>query len=139
MIKTVLSILFAVSLLNAATGCDLAQVGDVELNLGGHGTFKKANYKAIAKSGKNFKTIFVGSVISIKSAKVEIVDIKADKRVKGQPRTGTITVNLDADNSIQNIVMLYNYDKGHFTAKGKQKNGKDISFALNIKAVLCSV
>ncbi len=120
------------------TSCDLSQVGDVTLNLGGYGIFKKANYKAIVETGKNFKTIFIGSTISVKSATLTITDIHADKRIKGKPRTGIITVNLDANNTTQKIEMNYSYDKGDFSAKGVQKNGKNISFTLKIKALLCS-
>ncbi len=120
------------------TSCDLSQIGDVTLNLGGYGVFKKANYQAIAETGKNFKAIFIGSTISVKSATLTITDIQADRRIKGKPRTGVITVSLNADNITQKIEMNYSYDKGDFSAKGVQKNGKNISFALKIKALLCS-
>ncbi len=140
MLKVLLSLMFISSLVFSdglkATGCDLSQVGDVNFNLNGK-SFKKVSYKAIAPSGKNFRSILVGSVINIEYATMKIVDIKADKRVKRQPRTGLITVSLDADDVTQEIEMKYQYSKGHFTAKGLQKNGKNIGFALDIKALLC--
>ncbi len=137
MLKILLSLLFISSLAFSAnskpTGCDLSQVGSVKLSLGSK-VVKKANYKAIAKSGKNFHSILVGSVISTQDAVVEILDIKADKRVRGKPRTGTIVVSLDAQ---QKVKMHYSYSEGHFIAKGVEKNGKKISFALEIAALLC--
>lgn len=136
----VLALLSSLALCSAPkhTSCDLSQVGDVELHLGGYGVFQKANYKAIAKSGKNFKTIFIGSIISVDSATLTITDIQADKRIKGKPRTGVITVTLQTDKKTQKIKMNYTYNKGDFYAKGIQKNGKEISFALKIKALLCN-
>jgi len=140
MIKILLSLVFISSLAFSAapkvTGCDLSQVGDVKLSIGSK-VVKKADYKAIAKSGKNFRSILVGSVISTQGAVVEILDIKADKRVRGKPRTGTIRVSLDANHTNQKVKMNYSYSKGHFSAKGVDKNGKIISFALEIAALLC--
>ncbi|MEA3331621.1 MAG: hypothetical protein U9Q29_08020 [Campylobacterota bacterium] len=80
----------------------------------------------------------VGSIISIDATSLEILDIKADKRVRGKPRTGDISVKLDKDKIIQKVAMKYSYDKGHFSAKGMQKNGEELSFALEIEALLCS-
>ena len=117
------------------TGCELSQVGKVELSIGSKST-KDAKYKAIVKSGKNFRTIFVGSTMSIDAVNVEILDIKANKRIKREARTGTITISLDAK---EKVVMTYSYDKGHFEAKGTLKNADAISFALDIKALLCQV
>lgn len=138
MLKIFISLAFISSLVfsagTKANGCDLSQVGDVELNVNGK-SYKNANYKAIASSGKNFRTIFVGSTMSVENTVVEIIDIKANKRIKGKPRTGTITV----ESNSEKIVLNYNYNKGHFFAKGTQKNGKEISFALEIKALLCLV
>ena len=140
MIKIIISLMFISSLVFATglkpNGCDLSQVGDVELNLGSK-KFKKTVYKAISPSGKNFRSILVGSTISVESIVVKIMDIKADKRVKGRPRTGTVTVSLNADNINEKIQMKYRYSKGHFVAKGLQQNARIISFALDIKALLC--
>jgi len=137
MLKIIFSIIFVISLLNSAslkhTGCDLSQVGDVEFKLGSK-IYKKANYKAVAPSGKNFKTIFVGSTISVDGTAVKITDIKANKREKDKPRTGVITLDVNS----QVVEMEYHYNKGHFSAKGRLKDGRSISFFLEIKALLCS-
>ena len=138
MLKILISLAFISSLAFSAglkaNGCDLSQVGDVELNINGK-SYKKADYKAKIPSGKNFKTIFIGSTIKVENAVVEITDIKADKRIKGKPRTGMVTVDANSEQ----VALNYSYDKGHFSAKGVQKNGKEIGFSLEIKALLCHV
>ena len=136
MLKILISLMFISSLaLSAglkANGCDLSQVGDVSLTLNGE-SYEKADYKAITPTGKNFKTIFIGSTIRIKDTLITITNIQADKRLKGKPRTGTVTVDINSEK----VVMNYNYNKGHFSAKGIQKNSNTIAFALEIKALLC--
>lgn len=136
MLKILISLAFISSLAFSAglkaNGCDLSQTGDVELNINGK-SYKKADYRAKIPSGKNFKTIFVGSTISAGGSMVTIIDIKADKRIKGKPRTGVVTVEVDSEK----VELTYSYDKGHFSAKGMQKNKKEIGFALEIKALLC--
>ncbi len=136
MLKIFLSIMFLSSLLFSsgikANGCDLSQTGDVQLTLNGK-KYEKVNYKAIVPSGKNFKTIFIGSTISMKDTLIKITDIQADKRIKGKPRTGLITIDIDSET----VILNYNYEKGHFMAKGIQKNSQEIAFALEIKALLC--
>jgi len=78
-----------------SSGCILAQQGEVKVSLKDI-DFKNVTYKAVAKEGKNFKDILVGSLISAKSKSnsltATITDIKANKRVKKEPRTGTITM-----------------------------------------------
>lgn len=136
MLNILISLVFVSSLASSAglkaNGCDLSQVGDVSLTVNAK-HYKKANYKAITPSGKNFKTIFVGSTINVENTIIKITDIHADKRVKDKPRTGTITVDVNSES----VLLNYTYDKGHFNAKGVQKNSKEISFALEIKALLC--
>lgn len=143
MIKIILSMLllslvvFADTPLGKPTGCDLSQDGDVSLNIEGYGSSKKAEYKAAKEIGKNFKELFIGSTIRVKDALLTIRDITSNKRVKGSPRTGQVIVRLKQANSTQSIKMSYRYLNGSFEAKGKQKNLKEISFSLNIKALLC--
>jgi len=135
MFKKILFLIFFSSLLLAKpNGCDLSQVGDVKLQIGSN-IYEKTNYKAIAPSGKNFRSILVGSTINTKNISLKIVAIKANKRVKGKPRTGIITITLNNEK----IPMTYNYNKGHFKAKGILKNKTPFSFALEIKALLCHV
>lgn len=131
------SVVLGVTPLGKPTGCDLAQDGDVSLNILGHASSKKADYKAIREVGKNFKEIFVGSAISLKDAKLSITEIKPNKRVKGLPRTGVLGVALDIKGAKEKIKMTYMYEKGHFIALGKQKNSEEINFSLYIKALLC--
>lgn len=142
MLKVIFSLLFISSLTFGASikanGCDLSQVGAVELTVGSKSS-TKADYKAIAPSGKNFHSILVGSIISIDNTTLKIVDIKANKRVKRKARTGLVTVVLSSDEGTQKIEMPYSYDKGHFVAKAKQKNAKEISFSLYIEAILCHI
>ncbi len=140
MLKIFLSLVFISCVLFSAglkpTGCDLSQVGDVEFSIGSKNS-KKADYKAISPSGKNFRSILVGSTMAIDGDTLKIVDIKANKRVKREARTGSVSVVVNADGASQNIEMVYSYSKGHFSANGELKNGKNVSFALDIKALLC--
>ncbi len=142
MVKIIFSLVFFLSVLFGSThkggGCELSQVGDVSLSLQGYGSYDKAKYQAIAKSGKNFKTIFIGSVIEVDGVTLEILDIQANKRIKGKPRTGTIEVRLKTADKNEIINMKYSYNKGKFDASGKLHSGEKISFTLHIKAILCS-
>lgn len=113
-----------------ANGCDLSQVGDVQLSIGGK-NYEKVTYRAIVPSGKNFRTIFVGSTLSIDNTFIKITDIKANKRIKGKPRTGVVTLDVNTEK----VLLTYNYDNGSFKARGIQKNSQEISFALEIKAL----
>ena len=131
------SIMVADTPLGKATGCDLSQDGDVALSIEGYASSKNAEYKAAKEIGKNFKELFVGSIIKVKDALVKITAIKSNKREKGKPRTGVVTVHLKQGASEQSIDMSYNYINGYFEANGKQSNSKKISFSLNIKALLC--
>jgi len=123
--------------LGKATGCDLSQDGDVSLYIQGYGSSKHASYVAAQEVGKNFKELFIGSSISIKNAQLRILNISSNKRKKGAARTGEISVNLKQGTNMQKIKMQYTYLNGHFQAKGKQKDSKEVSFSLTIKALLC--
>jgi hypothetical protein len=114
------------STLFANGGCELAQVGAMNVEwtayktakkVGVSGTFEIVTYKPVAKSGENFRSILVGSSVSIdtksvntkhesrdaalgkfffemmsqKNIEAKIVDIKADKSEKGEPRKGTLS------------------------------------------------
>lgn len=131
------SVMFGATPLGKPTGCDLSQDGDVSLNILGHASSKKAEYKAANEVGKNFEEIFVGSTISLQDAKLMITEIKSNKRVKGLPRTGVLGVDLTLKDIKEKINMTYMYEKGHFIALGKQKNSEEINFSLYIKALLC--
>lgn len=119
------------------TGCDLSQDGDVSLSIIGYASSKQVEYKPAHKVGKNFKELFVGATMRLKDALVTIKSITSNKRAKGKARTGIVTVNLQKGSDEESIEMPYHYLNGYFEARGKQKNSKDISFSLNIKALLC--
>ncbi len=142
MIKIICSFIFVTSVLLGSThkggSCELSQTGDVSLSLQGYGTYEKANYKAVAKSGKNFKTIFIGSVIEVDGITLEILNIEASKRIKGKPRTGSIQVHLKTADKNEVITMKYSYNKGKFDASGQLHSGERIHFSIYIKAILCS-
>ncbi len=142
MFKIILSFIFATSIAFGsgvkANGCDLSVVGDVTLSVGAK-TKGVVDYKAVSPSGKNFRSILVGSTMTIDGLTLEILDIKANKRVKREARTGTVSVVIKKDGKSEKIDMPYSYDKGLLSAKAKQKNGDDISFNFEIKALLCHV
>lgn len=155
------------------------------------GAFTSVKYVPVAKEGANFRELLVGSTVSIdatqintgnstrdetlvkmffqqlKSTTIEgkIVAMKADKRVKGQPYTGVLNVELHFNSKTMTLPMKYTYEKERFFAKGtldlfdfaanhalesinkscydlhKGKTWNDVSieFATNIKATLCKV
>ena len=157
--------------------------------LGVEGKFTEVNYVANKKEGKNFKELLVGSKVSINLSKVDtknkardktlvnnffsklkskniegvIISIKANERVKGQPYTGNLDINLSMNSQTVTIPMNYKYIKETFTAigtidlfdfdandalksinkncfdlhKGKTWNDVSIGFSTTIKASLC--
>ncbi|QOY51059.1 YceI family protein [Candidatus Sulfurimonas baltica] len=84
MLKVIVSIVFAVSLLNAGqsastNGCELSQVGDFGVNftafktpskLGVGGGFDSVNYKTASLSSKSLQELFVGSSVDIDTKSV---------------------------------------------------------------------
>jgi hypothetical protein len=108
------------------------------------GKFDKVVYTPIAPNGKNFREILVGSSVKIDTRSVDsknkgrdeslvkyffkqmsssyinakILDIQADKRIKGKPRTGTLTVEMTMNGVSKSVPMSYSYDKGVMNAKG---------------------
>ncbi len=112
--------------------------------IGVAGKFTSVDYTPVAMEGKNFKELFVGSKVTIDTSKIdtgnperdetlvkfffhkmspgtiqgEIKSIEADARIKGKPRTGTITVMMTMNSKSLLIPMKYHYDKEDFTASG---------------------
>ncbi len=131
------------------SGCILAQKGEVSVAWQGEngqgGLFKDVVYTAIKPEGINFKEIFVGSNIKVsKDGKVinlKIVDIKANKRVKPNPRTGTISFELSSNGITKNIQMSYSYANNTMKAVGIVDTFgiNSISFKTAIDAILCKV
>ena len=134
-------------------GCVLTQSSDMKVTwkayktlakLGVAGEFTEVNYMATAKEGKNFKSLLVGSKVSIdiskistnnagrdktlvenffgklKGKKIEgtIISIHADKREKGKPYRGVLDVNMTMNEKTLQIPMNYTFEEEHFTATG---------------------
>lgn len=202
--KIILSLLFITSVVLSAnasekTGCVLAQKGKVNVNWEAYkteskvavgGVFDSVTYIPYAKEGKNFRSILVGSKVSIDTSSVnsknsgrdeklvkfffeqmstknidgEIVDIKADPKVKNAPRTGVVTIDIKMNDVTKRVPMKYSFSDGLFSAKGvidildfsaskalssinkacfelhKGKTWSDvaISFSTKIEAILCN-
>ena len=140
MLKSFVSVLFVCSLLFSSskpTGCELSQYGDVWLIIGSK-EYAKVTYLPIAKSGRNFHDILVGSVIGTDAGTLKILDIKADKKRINHKRVGIVKVSLKYNGFVEVMDLRYSYYKGYFSAEGFDKELKKVGFALQIKALLCS-
>ncbi len=136
-------ILFFV-LLNAAEmgtrggGCVLAQEGKVSVVYDAK-VYSDARYKANAKSGKNFREIFIGSEINISDKiTMKIVDYVPNKRMKGKPKTGIFLVDVTLAKDTKSVTMAYIFDKGIMNAIGVF-NKSALSFSTKVNYSLCSV
>ena len=152
--KTLFSLITLASLLSADGGCVLVQSNDMNVTwkayktfakLGVGGQFTGVSYTANKKEGKNFKSLLVGSKVSIDVSKIDtknkgrdktlvenffgklkgktidgvVVDIKADEKVNGKSvYHGSIDVNITMNGQTMQIPMRYNYKNEIFTAKG---------------------
>ena len=135
--------LLGFSLLNAAEmglkggGCSLAQEGKVQLQLGAR-IYSNVSYSAAAKSGANFREIFVGSQLKINGTTLSILDYKPNKRMKGKPKTGLFMVEIKTKTTTNNITMTYIFDAGMISATGIY-NKSSIGFVSKVKYSLCNV
>jgi hypothetical protein len=153
--KKIIFSLFTLFSLSYASGggCVLVQSGDMNVtwkayktldNIEVKGAFTSVKYVPVAKEGKNFRELLVGSTLQIDTAKVdtgdlqmddafvsmcfkkfkatsikaEITGMKADKRIKGQPYGGVLDVRFTINEKTLVIPMPYVYDKEKFIAKG---------------------
>ncbi len=108
------------------------------------GVFDSVDYKAIAPEGNNFREILVGSTVVIDTTsvnsknegrdktlvksffkqmndsviKAKIVDIKSDKRMRGKPKTGVMSVAITMNGVTKNVPMSYIFDNGDLSATG---------------------
>jgi len=131
------------------SGCILAQKGEVSVawqdDSGKGGLFDNVVYTAVRPQGINFKEIFVGSTIKVTKDKkiisLKILDIKSNKRVKPNPRTGTIKFELSSNGITKNVLMSYYYDKSTMRAVGivDAFGINSISFKTAIEALLCKI
>jgi len=112
--------------------------------VGVNGIFDKVTYAPVAPSGEDFRSILVGSSVVIDASSVnskhedrdsklakfffglmsdkninaKILDIKADKRVKNAPRTGTLSVEIEMNGVKKITTMTYSFSDDIFEAKG---------------------
>jgi hypothetical protein len=112
--------------------------------IGVGGIFDSVKYTAVAPKGNNFREILVGSTAVIDTASVnsknsdrdaklvkfffeqmssknitaKIVDIKSNKRVRGKPKTGEMSVAITMNGVTKNIPMQYVFNKGDLSASG---------------------
>ena len=141
--KLLLTLLFSFLLLNAMEmglkggGCVLAQEGEVKVNYNSK-FCDSVSYKANAKSGKNFREIFVGTIIITDRIKLKIIDYKPNKRMKGKPKTGIFIVEATIDSNVKTITMTYIFDKGIMAVTGVV-NKNIIGFNTDVKYSLCNV
>lgn len=151
--SVVASVVILSSALFADGGCTLAQVGQVDVGwtayksekkVGVNGSFDGVVYKPVAKSGENFRSILVGSSVTIDTSKVntknegrdatlnkfffeilsqknieaKIVDIEAKKSQKGEPKAGVVSVEIEMNGIKKIIAMNYSFNDGTFLANG---------------------
>ncbi|MCK5111008.1 MAG: hypothetical protein KAQ94_05755 [Arcobacteraceae bacterium] len=155
--KIMITLLSIVSFAYCSGGCILTQPKTLNVSYSSYDNVLKANinkkftnikYIPTSLEGTNFKELFVGSKIMIDTTstnlkrpniKAEITDIKANKRIKGKPRTGNLTIQVTVDKEVSIIPMTYYYNNGYFRAVGMLDKDVILSFNTTIKAVLCEV
>ena len=141
--KIFLTILLVFSFLNAGEmglkggGCVLAQEGAVQLSVANK-VYSNVSYKATAKSGKNFREIFVGSEIKVKGLSLKIIDYLPNKRMKNKPKTGIFMVEVTTQSGLKPLSMTYIFDAGMLSATGIF-NKSSIGFVSKVKYSLCNV
>ncbi|MEA1953237.1 MAG: YceI family protein [Campylobacterota bacterium] len=151
--KIFLPLITCSALIQAATGCLLVQSDDMNVTwtayktfakVGVKGQFTSVNYTPIAKEGKNFKALFIGSTVTIDSThittglnerdntlvrmffkklksptiKAKIVSIKSDAHIRGKPRTGMMDTLITLNEKTITVPMNFHYEKGHLQATG---------------------
>ena len=113
----VFSFVNAVEMGKSGGGCTLTQKGEFKVGYNNI-TLDKTEYIGIAQSGKNFRSIFVGSKVVILNKKfkdkieAEIIDYKPNKRIKGKPKTGIFIVKIGMGSRLKMINMNYIFDSG---------------------------
>ncbi|WP_455756373.1 hypothetical protein [Sulfurimonas sp.] len=143
MLKLLLVLFFSFGFINAAEmgknggGCVLSQKGIVKVYFK-QNFINDVKYTPNAPSGKNFREIFIGSVIDAKNLKIKIIDYKPNKRMKGKPKTGVFFVQASTNSITKTISMTYIFDDGIITATGVLDKSS-IGFETNVKYELCNV
>ena len=151
--KIILSLFTLLSIAYASGGCVLVQSGDMNVtwkayktleNVEVKGVFTSVNYVPIAKEGKNFRELLVGSMVQIDTTKIDtgdlqmddtivkmclkklqatsikakIMSMKADKRIKGKPYKGVLDMSITINEKTLVTPMQYVYEKEIFVVKG---------------------
>ncbi len=151
--KKIFFLIMLSALLNATSGgCTLEQSDDINVSwkayktfgkIGVGGRFTDIKYTPNKKLGKNFRELFVGSMVSIDMTKIDtgdssrdktliesffskigktieakIVGIEANKREGKGPRTGILDVTIVMNKRSLTIPITYHYNKGDFRANG---------------------
>lgn len=150
--KTFFLLVVLFTSIHATSGCTLKQSDDINITwkayktlgkIGVGGQFTDIKYTPNQKIGKNFRELFVGSIVSINMNKIntgdssrdktlidsffskmgktiegKIVGIEAEKRVGKEPRRGVIDVDISMNKKTLTIPMAYQYNKGDFIATG---------------------
>jgi len=169
--KIILSLVALTALLYAKPiapkmGCILSQQGEVKANwtaytsekLGIQGKFDNVKYKAIAKEGKNFKAILVGSTIGMdtnstnfknKPLLLRLKNIQSKKRIKRGPRHGVIVFNISLNGVEKDVPMVYFYETGDMKIKGfidlsdfklaDETTYVEIVVELSINSIVCAL
>lgn len=122
--------------------CILSQKGDFKVVIDNIEVKNEIKYISILKEGETFRSILVGSHLVFntqdnKKIEIKITDIKADPRIKKQPRTGFITLDVKVNNKNTIAPIKYSFKNGVFSVKGKI-NKLNINFSTKIEAILCS-
>ncbi|WP_457747050.1 hypothetical protein [Sulfurimonas sp.] len=98
-------------------GCTLTQSGIIKVGYN-NVSLKDFSYTMSAKSGGNFRKIFVGAQLKVsipatsKTLYVNVLDYKPNKRIKGKPKRGIFITEFSYDGKKEIINMKYIYDAG---------------------------
>ena len=132
MFKIFLTIMFMFTLSNAVEmgksggGCTLTQNGEFLVGFNDV-TLDGVEYIGNADSGKNFREIFVGSRVIVKSKRLNstinavILDYKPNKRIKGKPKTGVFIVEVRMNKYKTILPMEYIFNDGIMSAEADLK------------------
>ncbi len=135
--------LFA-ELMGKSGGCTLTQSGNFEVQYDNK-VLKDIHYIMPAKSGGNFRDLFVGGelqgVISKQGKKLvlKLLDYKPNVRIKGKPKTGIFIVALQHGDKTERIDMPYIFDAGLMKIHTKQQADIHIVLTTKVAYSLCHV
>jgi len=125
-------------------GCTLTQSGNFTVQYDNR-VLKDVHYIMPAKSGGNFRELFVGGelhgVIPKKGNKfvLKLLDYKPNVRIKGKPKTGIFIVAVQHGGKTERIDMPYIFDAGLMKIYTKQQADIDIVLTTKVAYSLCHV